>query len=146
MIIMTSLFENIPYTYCMTFCYPFFIFSQYNITCSIFHQGFAYHSETHIIIRERERKRERKDSIVCVWERKREREKERERILRPLQVISFLTLIEWEICLYLCIIFQRMHVYFSDMLAVPVDFISNDVIKMFSVHIIVTRWNGLQFK
>ena len=32
-----------------------------------------------------------------------------------------------------------MHVYFSDMLAVPVDFIFNDVIKMFSFHIIVTR-------
>ena len=35
----------------------------------------------------------------------------------------------------------------SDILAVPVDFIFNDVIKkMFSFHIIVTRRNGLQFK
>ena len=62
------------------------------------HQGFAYHSETRIIIRERERERE--DGVcVCVCERERERERERkrerERILRLLRIISFLTLIEW---------------------------------------------------
>ena len=54
--------------------------------------------------------------------------------MRLLQVISFLTLIEWEICLYPCIIFQCI-------LAVPVDFIFNDVIKnvFFSHHSYTTR-------
>ena len=60
--------------------YDFFVtnllfFSQYNITCSIFHKGFAYHSETRLLIRERERERE----IVCERESEREREREIER-------------------------------------------------------------------
>ena len=68
------------------FLLPFF--SQYNVTCSIFHQGFAYHSERRLMIRERERERERgrereREKIVvcvcvCVCERERERERERE--------------------------------------------------------------------
>ena len=80
------------------FLLPIF-FSQYNITCSIFHQGFAYHSETRIIIRERERKRDReREDGVRERERQTDRHTDRERILRLLRFISFLTLIEWEIC------------------------------------------------
>ena len=48
----------------------YFFFSQYNITCNIFHKGFAYHNETCLIMRaterEREREREREILLVCV--------------------------------------------------------------------------------
>ena len=75
MIIMTILFENIPGTCCYPFIYLFF--SQYNIIYSIFHQGFAYHSETPIIIGEREREKMVCVCVcVCVYVRERERKRE----------------------------------------------------------------------